>query len=554
LKERFRDDVIDRSLITAVGSADLAKSPLAIKAKPEWTISAQQVYRQIPPVPMLSNPLTIGNFLLWPDPQEDSVEVNLPQVLINKLPDRLIKPMPHSLVIDERAKAKIVNRIDRSALVAVSRMNTMNLDRMLMPAMDLKQARLKVRRAFFAAVIPELQSFRLTIQPDMTTLETLGTALFTVSLYPQASAEVLETHRFEWTDALIANGYGSRLWKFLPVNLQKLQAFLDINPAQLRSPLEVAVNSSAGTATFLVKLSTIGTQIWQQAIETRQIHQIQGITRFVTKFYARTEERLQINEQPFSTNLATLLANCGPEHIERLDPVLALTTSLIVQSHAFVESIAVILQTAQSQVIGTSNFEGSQGGVTTGVVLTDNLSAVEVIWDAKVKYRLPGWQIGAQQGHLSLANPIDILKPGSSEWIREYTIYTVMMASPTQVATNPDEFEDLEVTVTFSYSASYLTFPLATTFQPKHLDVTEVPFPLMPGQEPSLVGLTVVTKSKSQNIVLASTQRTLPLDALLLNLKIFRDGRIEIQTSVDRIVESSIDDELFTLLRALKEG
>ena len=290
-KERFREDVLDRSLITAVSATNLSKSQLAIKPKPEWTISAQQVYCQVPPVPMLINPVTVGNFFLWPDPEEDSVEVSLPDKFAVQLDNQRVKPLPHPVVIDERAK--INDRIDsikavtRPELMPIARMNPLALDKTLVldnsalnkrlvdreifwPVLEMKRARIKVRRAFFATIMPELQSFKLTIRQGGTSLKTTGTALFTVSLYAQAVDITLEKHRLEWTDALAAAGYGVRLWKFLPVNLRKLQAFLDLDPQQLRSPIQVAINASEGTATFVVELSSLGAQIWQRALENCQ--------------------------------------------------------------------------------------------------------------------------------------------------------------------------------------------------------------------------------------------------------------------------------------------
>lgn len=570
LKERFREGVLDRSLIMAVSATNLSKSQLAIKSKPEWTISAQQVYCQVPPVPLLSNPITIGNFFLWPDPEEDSVEVNLPDNFAVQL---RVKPLPRPVVIDERVK--ISDRIDsikavfRPELAPIARMNPLAIDNtlalnnsalnkrlvdreVLWSALEMKRVRIKVRRAFFATIMPELQSFKLTIRQGGTHLETMGTALFTVSLYAQTDDVVMEKHRLEWTDALAAAGYGARLWKFLPVNLRKLQAFLDLDSQQLRSPIQVAINASAGTATFVVELSSLGAQIWQRALESRQIQQISGIARFTAKFYARTDDRLQIREQPFSVSLATLLSSCGPEHIETINPIVALKTELIVQSHAFVDSVAVTWQPKQGGETIHRRFPGNDGGILTGVVLTDNLNAVDIVWDAQIQYRFPGWSIASQQGNLSLLNAIEIIKPGSSEWIKEYTIYTVLMASPTQVATNLAEFEDIEVTATISYSANYLKQPLTTTFQPKHLEMTDVPFPLQPGQEPTQVGLTTVTKSRSQNTILASVLRILKPEELLLNLKIFRDGQVAICASTDPIDESSIEGDLFELLGQFK--
>lgn len=563
LKDKFREGIIDRGLVAEVSATNLSKSQLAIKAKPEWAISAQQVYRQVPPVPMLSDPQRVGDFLLWPDPQEDSIEIELPERFATQL-DKRIKPLPTPILIDERIKLNrinITNPVFRPQLMQSVGLNSLAIDKLDRRLIDkqisiqelgIKRAKIKVRRAFFATVLPEVQSFHLTIRQGLTNLETTGTALITISLYAQQSDPILEKHRLEWTDALAAAGYGSRLWKFLPVNLQRLQAFLDIEQQQLRSAVQVSVNSGAGTATFLVELSTIGAQVWRQALETRQIDQIIGIARFTAKFYARTDGGLQIREQPFAANLATLLSNCGPEHMDILSPTLALSTSLIVQSHAFVDSVAVTWHPKQGGEMIQRNFPGDEGGILMGVILTDNLSAAEVDWTTQIKYRLPSWSIATEQGKLSLANPTEIVKPGSSEWIREYTIYTVFMVSPTQSATNLAEFEDIEVEATLSFSASYLTLPLSTTFQARHLDITEVPFPVIPKQAPSQVGISVVTRSRSSNAILASIQQVLQIEEQLLNLKIFPNGQIDVCTSADPIAESSIDGGLFELLGQLK--
>jgi hypothetical protein len=567
LRERFREDVIDRSLIAEVSATNLAQSQLAINAKPAWTVSAQQVYRQVPPVPMLDQPVRVGNFLLWPDPQEDSAELRLPDKFAGRLNDRPKKDLSIPILIDERRRGRelteVVKPVTRPGLAPITRLNSLTVDKSLLSsdqliqAIEMKQVRVKVRRAFFATVMPELQSLRLTIRQEANSVVMLGRALLTVSLYPDAAANLLEQHRLEWTDALSAAGYGYRLWKFLPVNLQKLQAFLEINPQQLRSPVQVAINASAGTATLLVELSTLGTQIWQQALATRQFDQIAGIARFTADFYARTDDRLQIREQLFSSSLSTFLTNCDAVYLEVIPPTVALTTTLIIQSHALVETVGVTLRPPQSGNIFQDNFAGDRGGTLMGSVMTDNLNTVTVPWEAQIKYRLPSWSIGVQQGTLSLANPTEIVKPGSSEWIQECTMFTVFMQSQTELATDLTLFDDIEVSVSMTLNATnatYLMLPLLTTFQPRHLDVTEVPFPVMPGQVPGKIGIMVVTRSKSQNTVFAAMQRVLPPGELLLNLKVFRGGAIAIQTSTDPIAESSIEGDLLALLGQLKQA
>jgi hypothetical protein len=81
-----------------------------------------------------------------------------------------------------------------------------------------------------------------------------------------------------------------------------------------------------------------------------------------------------------------------------------------------------------------------------------------------------------------------------------------------------------------------------------------VPFPVLPGESPSQIGITVTTRSKSRNTILNAVQQVLQPEALLLNLKVFRNGQIEIRTSADPIAESSIDGDLFELLGQFKHS
>lgn len=555
LRDQFRTGMIDRAIIADLGGATLSKSSLAIKAQPKLVISARQVYRQVTPVTILTDPLRVNNFWLWADPQEDSVELEIPDRLLDRPPKQgWVKTLPSPILIDERVlkQPQSVRSSESSKLDRAISLNSRQTEALL-PRLDkfqIQKVRLPVRQAFFAMATPELQEFRLTIRQSEVSAITGGTILLTVSIYSQAGEETLEKQRLVWTDALETAGYGSHLWKFIPVNLRNLQAFLDLDRQQLSTPIQVAVNQNTGTATFLIELSEIGAQIWKQALEQRQLSRIMGVGRFTVNFYARTSDRLQVRPQTLEANLATLLVNCGPEHIEILAPTLSLTTTLMVQSSPIVESVNVTWKPKQSDPIRQS-FD-SQGGLLTGVVLTEDLNTVQIDWNTQVKYKLAGWAIGSEQGQLSLNNATQIIKPGSSEWVKEYTLYTLFMAGQTQVAADIAAFDDIEVEATFTFSAPYLMSPLATIFQPIHFAVTDVQFPIAPEQIPSHIGIMIATKSRSSGRLLGTAQRVLNFEETLSNAKIFQDGRVAISTNQDASSESSINADIFSLLSQIE--
>lgn len=557
IKDQFRSGVIDRAIVADLDGATLSKSSLAIKAQPKLVISARQVYRQVTPVTILADPLRVNNFWLWADPQEDSVELEIPDRLRDRFSkDKVVKPLPSPILIDDRVinRGQIVRSIESSRLDRATSLNSFQTEALLLKLdrFQIQRIRLPIRQAFFAMATPELQAFRLTVRQNAVSAIVGGTVLLTVSIYSQAGEELLEKQRLVWTDALEEAGYGSHLWKFVPVDLRNLQALLDLDRQQLSAPIQVAINQNAGTATFLIELSAIGAQIWKQAIEQRQPSRIMGVGRFTVNFYARTSERLQIRQQLLEANLTTLLDNCGAEHIEILAPTLSLTTTLMVQSSPIVESVDVTWQPKNGSDSIHQSFD-TQGGFLTGVVLTEDLNTVQIDWNTQVKYKLVGWAIGLQRGQLSLYNATEIIKPGSSEWVREYTLYTVFMAGQTQVAANATAFDDVEVEATFTFNAPYLLSPLATIFQPTHFAMTDVQFPIVPGQLPSHIGIMLTTKSRSSGKVLGTTQRVLNLEETLSNAKVFQDGRVEITTSLDANSESSIDADIFALLSQIRE-
>lgn len=545
VKEQFRSGMVDRAVITGIHPDVFQRSPLAIKAKPEWTIAARQVYCQIPPVPSLSNPVTVGNFWLWPDPEVDYVDWDMPEEMFQKIPQGEIHVKP---IADDVLRFERINTFERLTTVNP----TFNRMRFLEGA-RIRAARIPVRRAFFASTVPWRSEFKLTVRQEQrhsSTQITGGMVLLTVSVYSQAEVQLLEQQRQEWSNALANAGYGTHFWKFLPISLRNLQAFLDLEASHQSGPIKASINTDAGTATFLIQLSALGAQIWKQALEQRQAYRISGICRFTANYYSRLNDRLKLQQQVISTTLADLIGNCGPESIQVLNPTVSMKTAILVQGSPILETVSVNwLPNLGGEPI-TQTFT-SQGGTLSGILTSDNLNAVEVSWQAQVQYKTAGWPAITQTGKLSANSPIEIVKPSSSDWLREYTVFTVFMTSPSQASVDPSEFEDLDVEVTFTFSSPSMRIPLVTTFKATHFAITNIPFPIAPGQLPSQVGLVVTTRSQSNAKVLSSAERLLSLEETLTNVKIHLNGSIEIFTNIDSKSESSIESEIFDLLETL---
>jgi hypothetical protein len=551
VKEQFRAGMVDRSVISAIKPDVFQRSPLAIKTKPEWTIAARQVYYQVPPVPSLSEPVRVGNFWLWPDPEIDYVDWDMPEEMFQNLPQReiYVKPAPDKLLHLER-----INTFERPN--TFERANALNpsINRIrFLESARIRAARIPVRRVFFASTVPWRSEFNLTVRQEQrhsSTQITGGIALLTVSVYSQAEVQSLEQQRQEWSNALADAGYGNHFWKFLPVNLRNLQAFLDLEASHQSGPIKASINTDAGTATFLIQLSALGTQVWQQALEQRQAERISGICRFSANYYTRLSDRIQMQRQVISTTLADLIGNCGPESIQILNPTVSMKTEILVQGSPILETVNVDWLPNQGGEPMSQTFS-SPGGTFTGILTSNNLNTVEVAWQAQVKYKTAGWPTITQTGTLSANSPIEIVKPSSSDWIREYSLFTVFMSSPSQASVDPAEFDHLDVEVTFTFSTAAMQIPLVTTFKATHFAITNLPFPLAPGQFPSQVGLIVTTRSHSEAKVLSSVERLLSLEETLTNVKIYLNGSIEIFTNMDPKPESSLESEIFDLLTNL---
>lgn len=581
VKDQFKVGVLNRPLLNAIDPQQLQRSQLAIQAKPQWTVVARQVYRQIPPVPRLEQPVHVGGFLLFPDPIWDYVKLTVSEDLFLKRPQQdylvidrtklhnfqniqtiqniqpgISKIQPRnfnaaSMTASSSHQFIAVNAINQAT---VSQINTTALYQThLLETLQTKQGLLRVRRAFFASTQPWMKEFRLVVRREQQQdkLETTGgTAYLTVSLYTQSEPDALNQYRSVWTDALENAGYGTHLWKFIPVNLRNLQASLDLPPG---CSVETSTDVEDGTVTFVIQLSATVVQAWQQALESRQPHLITGTCYFQADYFSRDNDRLRRDRQQLSASLPTLLRDCTPDRVQLLDPTLAIMTTIEVRGNSMVDTVTLNWQPNTNTPPIQQVFD-AEGGTLTGTITATHMNNVSIDWQALVKYKMAGWSAIRQTGKLSAFLLREIVKPGSSEWIQYFTLFSAFMIGQNQLAISAVElapFEDIIVEATLTLSDPVLTVPLITTMTLGNTEMTQIPFPVLPNATNSRIGLAVTTKTQLLDRVLYTETIALNTQDSLINIKINGDGRISIQPDTAPISESSIDAEVFALLGSL---
>ncbi|MGB3615051.1 MAG: hypothetical protein WBA10_14760 [Elainellaceae cyanobacterium] len=578
---QFSAGTLDRQLINAIDATQLQRSPLAIRAKPKWTVAARQVYRQIPPVPTLTQPVVAGNFLLFPDPVWDFVTVAVPRTWFIQQPqkehwiidrDKLqtierhnvqLRPINqiHNPQIRLEAIAVHRNQLRRTSLPVSDAIATAAVpidsrvihQANLLSTLSAPKGRLRVRRAFFAPTQPWMTDFKLVVrhQHQEGRLQTVGgTAYLTVSLYSQSDDSQLTQHRATWTDALENAGYGTHLWKFIPVNIRKLQASLDLPP---NCSAETSADLEDGTVTFVIQLSAAVTQAWRQALESRQPYKIAGVCRFQVDYFARDNFHLRRNQQQLSASLPALLRNATPDMVQLLDPDIAIHTAIEVRGSSLVDSVALDWR-PNTGAAPIHNRFGPDGGTLTGTVTTADLPSLSIAWQALVTYGVMGWSAMARSGTLSSSLLRDIVKPTSADWVQQYVLFPAYMKNRNELAIEPGDlepFEDIEVEATLTLKTASLKAPLVTTVTLGNTEMTQIPFPVLADAASGEIGLAVTTTSLSGDRPLHSVTEALSAADDLINIKIYGDGKIEIQLSSAPSLESSVDGEIFSVLESL---
>lgn len=460
-------------------------------------------------------------------------------------------------------------------------------------------------RIFFTLAVPRLINVTLNVQQENrngTIKVTGGIAVLTISVYEQADMLMLEKYRQNWTQKLAEAGYfppssepitkpkpfpkplpfpdqvppiikkpfppntppiivkplpievvkaiqklPRSVWRFQPLNLRNLRAALEIPVNHLVRPPEITTSTDVGTVTFLIELSELGVQVWQNALTQRRGDTISGICRINANFYAQLRKRFDIKQQELSVSLGSLLAGYGLEVISIQNPKISLEAKLIITGHPTIESVVIDWQPNAGGTPGRNIFS-SEGGQLPIQVVTENVNAIEINWNAKVNFRVLDWPGIPESGKLSFAtnNFADIIKP--TAWIRNYDIIAVLIDEQGNII--PSSSTDYRVVVTLTYNSPSLQDlpPINTTFETSSQKIVTVPLPVQNPDLPAQLEVTVTAMWRDKTQM---KTRKLLLDETSIITTIYPDARIEIFTNLDNTSEVSVESEMLSLLAML---
>jgi hypothetical protein len=521
--------IADDFVVSRVGQLDkaVALRPV-IDDYYQTKLSAKRLYLEIDPVPAFGEPVRVGDFLLFPDVAES--------------------------------------------------------------------------RVFFTLAVPRLVNVNLTVQQENcngTIKVTGGMAVLTVSVYEQADMLMLEKYRQNWTQKLAELGYsppGSEpvpqpkpfpkplpfpdrfppivkkpfpantppiiikplpletvnithktprsFWRFQPLNLRNLRASLEISANHLVRPPEITTSTDVGTVTFLIELSELGVQVWQDALTQRRGDTIPGICRLSTNFYAQMRKRFDIKQQALSVSLGVLLAGYGLEVISIQNPKISLEAKLIITGHPTIESVVIDWQPNAEGTPGQNIFS-SEGGQLPIQVVTNNVNAIEIGWNAKVNFRVLGWPLIPESGKLSFAtnNFVDIIKP--TAWIRNYDIIAMLIDDQGNIIPSSSTDHRLVLTLTYNSPSLQGLPPINTTFETSSQKIVTV---LLPVPNPQLPAELAVTVTAMWGASTHMKTRKLQLDETSIIVTIYPSARIEVFTNLDTTSEVSVESEMLSLL------
>lgn len=490
--------------------------------RPQWTIAALP-YLVLEPAPILYDPVRVGDFLLWADPDTAVSEAM-------KREDNGLGPDPgdgpvHHIPVDNPRPIPVIPR----------------------------PIPLPLRRAFFALAVPHLLDFSLTVQatvqPDRSIKLTGGTVILTVGIYAQENLQVVESYRQAWSAALAQAGYGNRTWKFLPQSLRNLQAALDLPLGHAASEPQISTNTNAGTVTFVINLSETSVLIWKSALEQRNGSAIPGICRLTASYYGRTQNQVDVKDQVLSAPLGTLLINRGPEDIRTINPQQTLEAKLLVVAQDLVENVTIALHPNAGQAPETQIF-GHDGGLIQVSITTQDVNAVEVDWNAQVTYKSVNWPAISTSGKLSSGNSwIDTIKPDS--WIANYIIMALLVDQNGKAVPIANAGSNYHVNGVLTFTASYIpsTNILVTPFDASNQLPVTVALPRFPGQP---FGDLVLNMFATRDGLANTQTRKLASTESWVVVKIYPDAHIEIKTSSDALPELSSESEMLGLLARLQ--
>jgi hypothetical protein len=407
-------------------------------------------------------------------------------------------------------------------------------------------------RVFYAAQAPRLIDAQVTVykqERDDTIQTTGGTAVVTVAVYDDVDAATLVALEQGWRDVLALGGHGTREWTFLPLSLRSLEPAVDVGAELAAGTPQVNASTEAGTATFVIPLSSMGAQIWRAALQMGAGLTVPGACSVRAHYLADLGTTMEARDHELSCPLGTLLAAVPPAAVRELDAEVSFDANVIVGGHPTVDKVLVDWTPSEGHSPESLTFD-SAGGTYSAALTSQHPQDVTIDWHAQVLFRPPGWPAIVRSGTLSVASNdwAVVLKPSS--WLLDYTINAVHVDADGNALDVSLLDPATRVQATLACTAPYLgpNGLKSTLFETEHEDLVKVCFPCPPDQPAGQVRLTVFATRDGK---LRMKRRTLKPSESLVAVLIKPQAVIQILTSEDPGAETTRAGDPFARMRAL---
>jgi hypothetical protein len=396
---------------------------------------------------------------------------------------------------------------------------------------------------FVCRRVPEITLFRLTVKKEVIgdTIKIIGGSISYRANVAISHTDIINNESY-WRNELekIESVYNSYDFRELEIvnEYHKLVLPNDKDEDFARDHLLVI-----GLGYIEKELSEKDVLMWMEALENHQGSKITGIHKFQIKF-GKGKVTIFINGDPLdipnlkdkvqygyfesSMPISTLsLDKFGAESITIINPKIEEETKILVSNNSIVEHVIITLVTNDGKII--SYTATSEGGVFSNKWTTDEMSSLEIEWEAIIKYHPTQWPEIKVSGKLSAIdnNLIATIKPES--WIREHSIIIILMDEQGNIL--PAEIAKIyNVYAEFIFKASFLEGDglLQYAFQMESQKTLKVQFPKPPGKVEANLQLRLSVfgnQNKKLEIFI------LKEDDNFIIAKIFLDKRIQIETN-----------------------
>jgi hypothetical protein len=256
--------------------------------------------------------------------------------------------------------------------------------------------------------------------------------------------------------------------------------------------------------------------------------------------------RFAARTQSMSVTLATLTGGIGPEAVRTLDPEIGVDAKLTIDGDPTVETITVEMR-ALNGIVHTETF-GSEGGMVTMRMVSENPRAERIDWDARVVFAAASWPPMRVSGTLSdTSGWSEILAPSS--WLRAVSLTTMLIGADGDVLTAGADSSN-RVSGAVDFTAPFLegATGLHTGFETSNQETTTVLVPRPPAEPPGTVKLTVFALRDGRDSMLV---RNLAPDEEWILVKVYANARIEVLTNRSPGTESSRETVTAAIAQAM---